>query len=54
MYADTRFGMIKNLENDRNFLYSMFRGLKPRQFLASDPEDSIIVEENQHVEEILF
>ena len=32
----------------------MFRGLKPRVYRANDPEDCIIFEENQAVEELLF
>ena len=54
MYNEITFGPIKAVEFDRDFIYAISRGLKPRRFLASDPEDSILVEENQYVDEMLF
>jgi hypothetical protein len=42
--------IMKNTE----FLYAMSRGMVPRFFLAEDPEDSIIYEEEQEVSEMFF
>ena len=54
MFSDIQTSILDAVIHDKEFIYAMFRGLKPRFFRANDPSDCIICEENQPVEELLF
>ena len=54
MFSDIQASILDDVIHDKEFIYAMFRGLKPRFFRSNDPDDCIICEENQAVEELLF
>lgn len=54
MYADILTTFLESVEHHKEFMYALYRGLKPRRFIANDPEDSIICEESQLVDEMIF
>ena len=42
------------MRNDENFLSDIALGMMPRRFLADNPNDRIIYEEDQEVAEMYF
>ena len=50
MYADISLGYESGADDDPDFVYAMYRGLKPRRFSTNE----LIIEENQPAEEMYF
>jgi hypothetical protein len=53
LYRDVGQHLLGQHMDDRLFIFSLYRSLKPRMYLANEV-DSIIVEEGQYVEEALL
>lgn len=54
LFEDIKSTLIDRTVQNMEFVYSMYRGLRPRRFDASNPEDCIISEENEFVDEIVY
>ena len=54
MYSDVYSSRLISLFDDRDFIFNLYRGLKPRQYDADDPTDCILVEEDKFVDEIVL
>ena len=46
LYAGVYSRTLEKLTKDKEFMFQLYRGLKPRQYDAEDPQDSTIVEED--------
>lgn len=46
LYSGVYSKTFEKLTNDKEFMFNLYRGLKPRQYDADDLQDSIIVEED--------
>lgn len=53
MYRDIGQNLLGTHMADRRFVYSLYRNLKPRSYMAEQP-DMFIVEEDVYVEEALL
>jgi hypothetical protein len=45
MFTDLKTSLLADVSRDKNFIYEMYRGLKPRLFRANDSFDSLISQE---------
>lgn len=55
LYADIRSLMFRSFkQRDMAFMNILYRGLRPRIFRQDNPDDTIVVEEDAFVDEMIF